>query len=338
MEQRCVIHFLFLKNFKGKQIHVELMEVYGPNAYSYESVKYWVKQFKLGRTDVNDEDRTGRPQELAFVPLVDHIIEKDPYVSSRQIGKMLQITHNTVIKILTENLGREYRHLRWVPHCLNQLQKHNRVVKAKIILDILKEARESNFKGILTGDESWFVFTQTPTHQWIVRGEIPDEIEEPSRFQKKVMVTIFVTPDGKYFIDFLPKGQKYTADYFCQNIIPGLEDLAFPNGRKNERKWLLHFDNSPIHKAKLTIDNLDNSDFDLIPHPAYSPDIALMDFGLFGTIKEKMGVYQYDDENELKNAIIEILDSFGKDFFEKLFLTWEERLKICISTNGEYVQ
>ena len=34
------------------------------------------------------------------------------------------------------------------------------------------------------------------------------------------MVTIFVTPEGKYFIDLMPKGQKYTADYFCQNIIP----------------------------------------------------------------------------------------------------------------------
>lgn len=82
-----------------------------------------MKQFKLGRTDLNDEDRSGRPQELAFVPLVNHILEKDPYISSRQIGKKLKITHNTVIKILTENLGREYRHLRWVQHFLNQQQK-----------------------------------------------------------------------------------------------------------------------------------------------------------------------------------------------------------------------
>ena len=60
------------------------------------------------------------------------------------------------------------------------------------------------------------------------------------------------------------------------------------------------------------MDNLDHSDFDLIPHPAYSPDIAFMDFKLFCTAKEKMGAYQYDDENELKNAIKEILDSLGK--------------------------
>lgn len=86
------------------------------------------------------------------------------------------------------------------------------------------------------------------------------------------------------------------------------------------------------------MDNLNHSDFDLIPHPAYSPDIALMDFGLFGTIKEKMGTYQYDDENDLKNGITEILDSFGQEFFEKLFITWEERLKICIHTKGEYIQ
>lgn len=103
--------------------------------------------------------RSERPQESAFVRLVNHILENDPYISSRQIGKKLQITYSTAIKILTENFGREYHHLRCVPLFLEHQNKNNRVDKTKIILKILTEARNSNFKLIINGYESWLFGT-----------------------------------------------------------------------------------------------------------------------------------------------------------------------------------
>ena len=61
VEHRAVIRFLYLKGKTGKEIHGELNDVYGSSAPSYAQVKFWVGEFKRGRTSLEDEDRSGRP-------------------------------------------------------------------------------------------------------------------------------------------------------------------------------------------------------------------------------------------------------------------------------------
>ena len=48
--------------------------------------------------------------------------------------------------------------------------------------------------------------------------------------------------------------------------------------------------------------------FRILPNPIYSPDVAPLDFGIFGTVKEKMPNATFDDLEELKEQIIEILN------------------------------
>ena len=152
------------------------------------------------------------------------------------------------------------------------------------------------------------------------------------------MVSIYISPDGQYLIDILPSGQNFNSQYFCDSILPKLENFAFPDGReKHSRKWLLHFDNAPAHKSKLTTENFDNSNFELLPNPPYIPDLALLDFTIFGTIKEKMPYAQYLDEEDLLSQIEEILNGFEEGFFAKVFEEWEHRLEECINRKGDYV-
>ena len=61
VEYRAVIRYLYLKSKTGKEIHVELADVYGSSAPSYAQVKFWVGEFKRGRTSLEDEARSGRP-------------------------------------------------------------------------------------------------------------------------------------------------------------------------------------------------------------------------------------------------------------------------------------
>ena len=58
---RAVIRYLYLKGKTGKEIHGELSDVYGSSAPSYAQVKFWVGEFKRGRTSLEDEARSGRP-------------------------------------------------------------------------------------------------------------------------------------------------------------------------------------------------------------------------------------------------------------------------------------
>ena len=63
VEYRAVIRYLYLKGKIGKEIHGELADVYGSSAPSYAQVKFWVGEFKRGRTSLEDEVRSGRPPD-----------------------------------------------------------------------------------------------------------------------------------------------------------------------------------------------------------------------------------------------------------------------------------
>ena len=61
VEYRAVIRYLYLKGKTGKEILSELADVYGSSAPSYAQVKFWVGEFKRGRTSLEDEARSGLP-------------------------------------------------------------------------------------------------------------------------------------------------------------------------------------------------------------------------------------------------------------------------------------
>ena len=57
VEYHAVIWYLYLKGKTSKDIHVKLADVYGSSAPSYAQVKFWVGEFKHGRTSLEDEAR-----------------------------------------------------------------------------------------------------------------------------------------------------------------------------------------------------------------------------------------------------------------------------------------
>ena len=61
IEYHAVIRYLYLQGKTGKEIHGELANVYGSSAPSCAQVKFWVGEFKCGRTSLEDEGRSGRP-------------------------------------------------------------------------------------------------------------------------------------------------------------------------------------------------------------------------------------------------------------------------------------
>ena len=61
VEYCAVIRYLYLKGKIGKEIHGELVDVYGSSAPSYAQVKFWIGKFKRCRTSLEDEARSERP-------------------------------------------------------------------------------------------------------------------------------------------------------------------------------------------------------------------------------------------------------------------------------------
>jgi hypothetical protein len=58
-------------------------------------------------------------------------------------------------------------------------------------------------------------------------------------------------------------------------------------------------------------------------HPVYSPDLALSDFWIFGSMKVKLYRMEFDEPQQLLSAILEILPGLAVDTLNQVF---EERM------------
>jgi hypothetical protein len=58
-EERSVIRFLNAKLKRPAEIHKQIVAVYG-NVMNWQNVMKWCREFSDGRTDVHDEQRSGR--------------------------------------------------------------------------------------------------------------------------------------------------------------------------------------------------------------------------------------------------------------------------------------
>jgi hypothetical protein len=55
------VNFLNAKNVRPAEIYWQVCEVYGENAMSDAVVRKWCRISNEGRTNVHDDDRSGRP-------------------------------------------------------------------------------------------------------------------------------------------------------------------------------------------------------------------------------------------------------------------------------------
>jgi hypothetical protein len=70
IEQRGVVRFFERKKkMEAKDIHKEMLSMYGEHCLSRQAVHNWVQKFSERRTSIGDEHRAGRQVEIAITVL-----------------------------------------------------------------------------------------------------------------------------------------------------------------------------------------------------------------------------------------------------------------------------
>ena len=96
-------------------------------------------------------------------------------------------------------------------------------------------------------------------------------------------------------------------------------------------------DNARVHTTKVSMAKLRELKWQLLPHPAYSPDLAPSDFHPFGLLKDPLRDRSFGCESELKSAINEVVKTMPKDWFEERIKV-TERWRKCIDLQGDYTE
>jgi len=336
IEIRAVIRFLTLKGLTTSTIAAELKSVYGGSVCSITTVKKWKKRFEEGRSDLDDDFRSGRPPKSDLVKKVSDVLDELPFMSCKTICQMLEIPKTTCLRILHNSLGLKKFNFRWVPHQLSEAQKLKRVECSRELLRVLQDTPHRN---IVTGDESWFNFDIPIKSAWAERREDLPCLPQLEIGTKKSLVSIFWSPEGLHSLLILPHGTTYNAAYFCDTVVPNLRsEICTQRRRRTLRGIVIHMDNARPHNAKISVEALESIKAKRVEHPPYSPDLAPSDFFLFGVLKEKLSGSSFSSSEDLISKIRGKFAQLDKEMLHRVYFNWIERLEWVVENSGEYYQ
>ena len=101
---------------------------------------------------------------------------------------------------------------------------------------------------------------------------------------------------------------------------------------------LLQQDNARVQTCKVAVDAVEQKGNELIPHPAYSPDLAPGDFYLFANCKKDIRGCHFRSDEEAVTAVEEWVNGKGLDFFSSGLMTLEYRWSKFIALEGNYIE
>ena len=344
VEYRAVIRYLYLKDKTGKETHAELADVYESSAPSYAQVKFWVGEFKRGRTSLEDEARSGSPLDATDEEMckkVRDLVYSDRRIQVEEIAQALGISHGSVSTFLHDRLGMRKVTARWVPKSLSDEQKATR---ASVCSALLKRFRSKDdfLLRLVTVDETWVHYyepenkNKAQSRQWVGPGS-----PRPKKFKTqpsagKVMATVFWDAKGVIMLNLLPKRSTITGGYYA-NLLDQLRTAIREKRRgKLSKGVLLQQDNARVHTCKVAMDAVERNGYELIPHPAYSHDLLVppSDFFLFPNLKKDIrGLHSRSDE-EVVTPVEEWVNGKDPDFFSSGLMALEHHWSKCITLEG----
>ena len=142
----------------------------------------------------------------------------------------------------------------------------------------------------------------------------------------------FFDSTGMIYMHWVPTGQTVNKEYYVEVLrefrkrFRRKRPALFKSGQ-----WHFLQDNPPVHNSILVTDYLTKMGIKTVPQPPYSPDLDPCDFWLF----PKLRVCRYETIEEMKEAVMKVIDTLTQEDFHGAFQKLLERYK-CIAAGGDY--
>ena len=153
------------------------------------------------------------------------------------------------------------------------------------------------------------------SRQWVGPGS-----PRPKKFKTqpsagKVMATVFWDAQGVIMLDFPAKNSTIIGAYSA-NLLDKLRTAMREKRRgKLSKEILLQRDNARVHTCKIAMDSVERNEYELIPHPVYSPDLAPSDYFLFPNLKKDIRGRHFRSNEKVVVAVEEWVGDKDPGFF-----------------------
>ena len=215
--------------------------------------------------------------------------------------------------------------------------------RASVCSALLKcfRSKDNFLLRLVTVDETWVHYyepeNKAQSRQWLGPGS-----PRPKKFKTqpsagKMMATVFWDAKGVIMLDFLPKRSTTTGVYYA-NLLDQLRTAICEKRQgKLSKGVFLQQDNTRVHTCIVAMDAVERNGYELIPHPAFSPDLTPSDFFLFPNLKKDIrGLHFRSDEEvvrQLRSGSMERTLTFS-------VLGWWHlnTVGLCITLEGNYIE
>ena len=330
--------FAFNRGVKAAEAAREICAVYGERAMPESTARRWFSRFKNGNFDLKDGSHTGRPIEFDEERL-NQLLHENPRQTTRELAEQMDCDQKTVVNHL-HSMGKVQKLGAWVPHTLSENNKNQRSTIAAGLL-----ARHRSTHGhkqrflyrIVTGDEKWCLYVNMKQRkEWLSPKKQATPRAKKDLHPRKIMLCVWWDWEGIIHYELLERNQTVNAELYVQQLHRLNE--AIQQKRPNRRNGvLLQHDNARPHIANMTKAAIQELEWEVLPHPSYSPDLAPSDFHLFRSLSNALRGVSFNNDVELRAWLDEFFESRPGDFYrrgiEKLIERWEE----VVNNNGEYI-
>ena len=119
----------------------------------------------------------------------------------------------------------------------------------------------------------------------------------------KVMATVFWDAKCVTMLDFLPKRSTITGVHYANLLDQLITAIREKRRGKLSTNVLLQQDNARVLTCEVAMDAVEPNGYELIPHPAYSPDLVPSDFFLFLNLKKDIRGLHFRSDEEVVTAV-----------------------------------
>ncbi|GFN80802.1 histone-lysine N-methyltransferase SETMAR [Plakobranchus ocellatus] len=134
------------------------------------------------------------------------------------------------------------------------------------------------------------------------------------------------------------EGQCINAARYCSTLDHLKEAIRRKRPGLLRRGVVLQHDNATPHSANLTQQWLQRYGWEILPHPAHSPDLAPSDFHVFGPLMRHLGGMAFETEDDLISELRNWFDNLDVAFFRVGINSLLLRCQKCIDLHGDYVE
>ena len=146
----------------------------------------------------------------------------------------------------------------------------------------------------------------------------------------KEMFCIWWDQKGVLYYELLKPGETINGERYRTQLIRLKRAMAEnrPEYATKHEAIILHHDNARPHVAILVKNYLENSGWEFLPHPPYSPDLAPSDYHLFRSMQNAFSGIRFTSKQGINNWLDSFLAAKPAQFFwdgiHKLPEIWEK--------------